>query len=103
MSEARTSRLEADVDAIKGTLARLEPLIHRIDATLNATLPTLATTLELAALDVRFTGELATLREALADKPGKIYLATAIGVSLVAYTAGLAALAALPVVARLIH
>jgi hypothetical protein len=77
MSEARTSRLEADVDAIKATLARLEPLIHRIDATLNATLPTLATKVELAALDVRFTGELATLREALADKPGKIYLATA--------------------------
>jgi hypothetical protein len=39
----------------------------------------------------------------LADKPGKVYLATAIGVLLVAYAAGLAGLAALPVLTRLVQ
>jgi hypothetical protein len=38
----------------------------------------------------------------LADTPGKVWLATAIGVLLVAYTAGLAGLAALPVITRLV-
>jgi hypothetical protein len=36
----------------------------------------------------------------LADKPGKVWLATAIGVLLVAYTAGWAGLAALPVITQ---
>lgn len=83
MSEARIDRLEDDIREIKGTLARLEPMIIRIDATL----PHLATKAELA--------------EQLADKPGKVFLATAISVLLVAYAAGLAGLAALPVMVKL--
>jgi hypothetical protein len=84
MSEVRDLRLdhlEEDVRDIKATLARLEPMIIRIDATL----PHLAT------------------KEELADKPGKTYLATAIGVLLVAYAAGLAGLAALPVLSKLVQ
>jgi hypothetical protein len=79
--DARFERLEEDVRDIKTTLTRLEPMIIRIDATL----PHLAT------------------KEELADKPGKTYLATAIGVLLVAYAAGLAGLAALPVFAKLVQ
>jgi hypothetical protein len=73
------------VREIKTTLARLEPLIIRIDERLTSTLPNLATKAELT------------------DKPGKVYLATAIGVLLVAYTLGLAGLAALPVVTKLVQ
>jgi hypothetical protein len=86
MSEARVDRLEEDMREIRATLARLEPMISRIDAVL----PHLAT-----------KAELADLRGELADKPGKVFLATAIGVLLVAYAAGLAGLAALPVMAKL--
>jgi hypothetical protein len=80
-AEIRLDHLEENVREIKTTLARLEPIIIRIDATL----PHLATQAELA------------------DKPGKTYLATAIGVLLVAYAAGLAGLAALPVLTRLVQ
>ena len=85
MSEARTEirldHLEEDMREIKATLARLEPMIVSI----NAQMPHLATKAELA------------------DKPGKVYLAGAIGVLLVAYAAGLAGLAALPVISRLVQ
>jgi hypothetical protein len=85
MSEARTEirleHLEEDMREIKATLARLEPMIIRIDAQI----PHLATKAELA------------------EKPGKVYLATAIGVLLVAYAAGLAGLAALPVLTKLVQ
>jgi hypothetical protein len=95
MSEARTAdrldHLERDVGEIKTLLARLEPMIIRIDATL----PHLATKAEL-------TGEVGKLSIALADKPGKTYLATAIGILIAAYALGLAGLAALPTVARLL-
>jgi len=71
MSEARAEdrldRLERDVVDIKATLARLEPLIVRIDERLNTELPHLATKAELAALD----GKLST---ALADKPNRAEL-----------------------------
>jgi hypothetical protein len=43
------------------------------------------------------------LRTELAEKPGKIFLATAIGVLLVVYAAGLAGLAALPILAKLVQ
>jgi hypothetical protein len=79
-AEIRLDHLEENVREIKTTLARLEPIIIRIDATL----PHLATQAELA------------------DKPGKTYLATAIGV-LVAYVAGLAGLAALPVLTKFVQ
>jgi hypothetical protein len=91
MSEVRDLRLdhlEEDVRDIKATLARLEPMIIRIDTTL----PHLAT-----------KAELAEVRTELADKPGKTYLATAIGVLLVAYAAGLAGLAALPVITKMVQ
>ena len=47
MSEARTDRLEEDVRDIRATLARLEPLIIRIDERLTTELPRLATKAEL--------------------------------------------------------
>jgi hypothetical protein len=84
-AEIRLDHLEEDMREIKTTLARLEPLIICIDERLTSTLPNLATKTELA------------------DKPGKVYLATAIGVLLVAYAAGLAGLAALPVLTRLVQ
>jgi hypothetical protein len=85
-------RLEGDVRDIKDVLVRLEPMIIRIDAQL----PQFATKAELANLRTE-------LLTALADKPGKVFLATAIGVLLAAYALGLAGLAALPVVARLVQ
>jgi hypothetical protein len=84
-AEIRLDHLEEDMREIKTTLARLEPLIICIDERLTSTLPNLATKAELA------------------DKPGKVYLATAIGVLLVADAAGLAGLAALPVLTRLVQ
>jgi hypothetical protein len=105
MSEART---EDRLGRLEAVLARLEPMIVRIDervqhvadaaavARIEATLPYLATKAEL-------TAEIAALRVELADKPGKVWLATAIGVLLVAYTAGLAGLAALPVLTKLVQ
>jgi hypothetical protein len=55
--EARVAKLESDVEhikndisEIKGILARLAPIIDRIDGFLQATLPGLATKLELADL-----------------------------------------------------
>jgi hypothetical protein len=84
-SEIRLDHLEEDMREIKAILARLEPMIIRIDERLTSTLPHLAT------------------KEELADKPGKTYLATAIGVLLVAYAAGLAGLAALPVLTKLVQ
>jgi hypothetical protein len=71
MSEART---EIRLDHLEERLRHIEETVVRIEATLNTTLPHLATKAELA------------------DKPGKTYLATAIGVLLVAYTLGLAGL-----------
>jgi len=86
LRDLRLDRLEEGVREIKAVLARLEPLVIRIDQRLTSELPQLATKAELA------------------DKPRKVWLATAIGVLLVAYAAGgLAGIAALPVVARLVQ
>ncbi len=75
--EPRVAHLEEDMRDVKATLARLEPMIVRIDATLTATLPHLAT------------------RAELADKPGKAYLWGVLAVLIAAYGAGLAGLAVL--------
>ena len=85
LRDLRIDRLEEDVREIKAVLARLEPLVIRIDQRLTSELPQLPTKTELA------------------DKPGKVWLATAIGMLPVAYAAGLAGIAALPVVARLVQ
>jgi hypothetical protein len=84
-------------------LRSIEQTLARIDERLNSTLPHLATKAELADLHSEMTAGFGELRAEIADKPGKTYLATAIGVLLVAYAAGLAGLAALPVVARLVQ
>jgi len=73
--EARVARLEEDMREVKGILARLEPMIIRIDAVVSATLPTLATKAELA------------------EKPSKTYMWGILVVLIAAYAAGLAAIA----------
>jgi hypothetical protein len=95
ISDHRLDRLEADVGGIKEMLAR-------IDERLNATLPHLATKAELANGLTELANGLTSVRVELADKPGKTFLAVAIGLLLAAYAAGLAALAALPVL-RALH
>ena len=103
MSETRTEdrldRLENDVRDIKVTLGRLEPMIIRIDATALH----LATKAELTTglSDVR--GEIANMKVALADKPGKLFLTAAIAILIAAYGLGLAGLAALPIATKLLH
>jgi hypothetical protein len=104
MSEARTEDRLARLEAV---LARLEPVIVRIDermqhvadaaavARIEAQIPYLATKAEL-------TANIAALRVELADKPGKMWLTAAIGLLLAAYAAGLAGLAALPVISKLV-
>jgi hypothetical protein len=106
-------------DDIQATLRRLEPLIisihatlpylatkdtvTRIDATLTATLPTLATKAELTTGLSEVRGEIAAVKVALAALPGKAYLWLVIGTLIVAYAAGLAGLALLPVATKLLH
>ena len=80
--EARVARLEDDVREVKAVLGRIEPLIIRIDAIM----PHLATKAELAVLG-------SDLRAELADKPSKTYMWGVLGVLIMAYAAGLAALA----------
>lgn len=84
--EARVARLEEDMREVKGILARLEPMIIRIDAVVSATLPTLATKGDLADLRSELRGE-------LAEKPSKTYMWGLLGVLIAAYAAGLAAMA----------
>jgi hypothetical protein len=78
MSEARTDRLEA-------RLGHIEETAVRIEATLAATLPHLATKAELANLRGELAGgtnrlrsdvtsEIGKLRAELADKPSRLYL-----------------------------
>ena len=91
--EDRLRRIEEDVRAIRVTLASLVPPIDRIDERLAHELPHLATKAEL-------TAGVSDLRAELADKPGKMWLTTAIALLIAAYAAGLAGLAALPVVTK---
>jgi phosphoglycerate-specific signal transduction histidine kinase len=60
--EDRVARLEDDMQEVKSVLSRLEPMIVRIDATLTATLPNLATKAELADLRADVTREISGLR-----------------------------------------
>ena len=88
LMEARVSRLEEDMREVKATLPRMEAAIIRIEATLAATLPHLATKADLADLRT----EIARLD---ADKPGKAYMWGILAVLLTAYACGLAGLAVL--------
>ncbi len=102
---------------VKSVLSRLEPMIVRIDATLTATLPNLATKAEVANLRSDMTREISGLRTEIgslrtdtgkeiaalrtemiarfADVPTKTYLWGILGVLITAYGSGLAALAIL--------
>ena len=80
--EARVARPEEDMREVKVILARTEPMIIRIDATM----PHLATKAELADLG-------GNLRAELAEKPSKTYMWGVLGVLITAYAAGLAAMA----------
>ena len=95
---------------VKATMGRLELLVTEIKATLDATLPHLATRAELAdlrtemkvemaGLRTELKGEMAQLRSeisiGLADKPSKTYMWGVLTALLTAYACGLAALAIL--------
>lgn len=60
--EARVARPEEDTRNVKATLGRLEPVLVRIDAQLQATLPRLTTKAELADLRSEVESELADFR-----------------------------------------
>ena len=92
---ARVSRLEDDVQDIKATMRNLEQVVVRIEATLNATLPHLATKAELADMRSELKVEIAQVRTDLAEKPGKAYMWGVLTALLAAYACGLAALAVL--------
>ena len=96
---------------VKATMAHLDQTVVRIEATLNAVLPHLATKAELGHVEASIgkveadVGKIETLLTAtlphlatkaeLADKPGKAYLWGVLAVLITAYGAGLAALAVL--------
>ncbi len=114
--EPRVSRLEEDMREVKAANSRLETMVvdirqsvTRIEATLTATLPHLATKAEVAEI-MKTLPHLATKAEVaeilktlphlatkaeVAEKPGKAYLVGLIGILIAAYAAGLAALAVL--------
>ena len=73
---------------VKATMGRLELLVTEIKATLDATLPHLATKAELAHMRTE-------LRGGLAEKPSKTYTWGVLTALLTAYACGLAALAIL--------
>ncbi len=80
---------------LKESLRRLENAVTRIQATLDATLPHLATKAELAELRAETKADFASLRAELADKPSKVYMWGVLTALLTAYACGLAALAIL--------
>jgi hypothetical protein len=98
---------------VKSLLSRLEPVIIRIDASLTATLPHLATRAEVTAMRSEVNQDIAGLRLdahqklsdmnlklsdmnlKLSDMPNRIYMWGVLGVLITAYGAGLAALAVL--------
>jgi len=88
LMEARVSRLEEDMRELKAAWPRMEAAIIRIETTLAATLPHLATKVDLAQLEGR-------LEAKLADKPGKGYMWGILAVLLTAHACGLAGLAVL--------
>ena len=86
------SRIWADVKSILGQML---PMMVRIDATLTATLPHLATKAELQSAISGVESKVSEMRAELADKPGKTYIWMVLGVLIMAYAAGLAGLAVL--------
>ena len=80
--------------AARGALAET---LARIEATLAATLPHLATKADIAALRSETKADIAGVRLDIArldaDKPGKAYMWGILAVLLTAYACGLAALA----------
>lgn len=77
---------------MRATMSRMDNTLTEIKAMLQATLPHLATKVDLAQL----RGELTTeLRTGLASKPSKTYMWGIMTALIVAYAAGLAALAIL--------
>jgi hypothetical protein len=91
---------------MKGTMGRLGLLVTEIKATLDETLPHLATKVERADKRAEWKGDLAQLRTevadmradlktGLADKPSKAYMWGVLTALLTAYACGLAALAIL--------
>jgi hypothetical protein len=118
--EDRVGRLEGDMRDVKSLLSRLEPIIIRIDATLTATMPHLATRAEVAAIRSEISKDISDFRVdvnqrlsdvnqrvsdvnqrvsdvnlRLSDLPTRIYMWGVLGVLITAYGAGLAALAVL--------
>lgn len=77
---------------MRATMSRMDNTLTEIKAMLQATLPHLATEVDLAQL----RGELTTeLRTGLASKPSKTHMWGIMTALIVAYAAGLAALAIL--------
>lgn len=133
MSEARTDRLEAELRETKEAVIRIEAMLSaslphlatkaelasetgtlraelasetgKMRAELASDIGTLRAELasEISTLRAELASEIGTLRAGLADKPGKVFLATAIGILIAAYALGLAGLAALPTVAKLLR
>ena len=95
--EDRVAKLEGDMQDVKSVLSRLEPVIIRIDATLTATLPHLATRAEVHSEVSGLRSEISELRidmtRKLADLPTKTYMWAVLAVLIAAYGAGLAGLA----------
>jgi hypothetical protein len=103
--ETRVSRLEEDMREVKSTTGRLETMVidlrqavTRIEATLTATLPHLATKAEVAEIlktlpHLATKAEVAELRADLAEKPSRMYLWAVLAALCTAYASGLALLA----------
>jgi hypothetical protein len=93
--EERVSRLDEHVVEMKSSIVslearvgRMELAVTRIEAMLAATLPHLATKIEVAELRTEMVA-------GFADKPGKTYMWGILAVLLTAYACGLAGLAVL--------
>jgi hypothetical protein len=70
--EGRISRLEDEMRDVKATLAQMLPILVRIDSTLTATLPHLATKAEMADLRGEIKAEVADLRGELKAEIGDL-------------------------------
>jgi hypothetical protein len=90
LMEARVSRLEEDMREVKAGWSRMEAAIIRIEATLDAVLPHLATKADIAELKSELKADIARLD---GDKPSKAYMWGILAVLLTAYACGLAGLA----------
>jgi hypothetical protein len=101
VADFRLDRLESDVHGMKASLDRLEVAFARVEATLTATLPHLATKEEFAGLHAALP-HLAT-KEELAKLPSKTFLVAGITLLIAVYALGLAGVTALPVLRALLH